>query len=240
MRDSGALLDASREWVIRWAIDTDDEDTAVFSLGRRLARGSRMKAELEMRRPRDGARSLTLHPGGLMVRDDDGLAALCATAAKDFALDAIVPDTFELALGPEELERRAKTDAFPFVAANLFLRPEGAAEPKRPFPRYRLESIDGLDVAIVGLVGRDRLAPLPAAVRNRWVVADARTELERTLDVIRDRLGRRPDVTIALVSADELTKTSLQIVSNVDIIVGGYSRHGLLATTDSVRIDPAR
>jgi hypothetical protein len=214
-------------------VESPDDRTFLYSIGRRAAPGSRMVGTLAgLRRPSD----LLLHPGGIVpVVGSPALRALCGKALAELRPDAVVPREADLALGPAELAAEATRLGLPLVAANL-----QAADGSLPFPRFRLIERGGLTLAVIGLVDRDQVSRLPASVRSQWKVERPVLALERTLEELERQLRRRPDLTVVLAATHGENYGRLLGTTRVDVAVGLANRYDLLATRQTVELLPGR
>ena len=161
------------------------------------------------------------------------------TAFKRLGLDALVPAQKETAFGLEALRREARAAEVPLIAANIAPpapRPPGIdAEPpgdlagnEPPLPGWRLVDFEGVQVQIIGLVSSD----IDERTRMRGfdgrAVTDPVTAVQRAVQQARRKLGRRPDLVIALGLLSAAEREQLTNESNeVDLLLADFSDHGL-------------
>ncbi len=211
------LFDYTPSRGVRLRLESEDGDSAVYSIGRLVLRGSRTVAELNRLREESGPRIL-LHTGSVVRRfSPEPIRSFCAEVLGALGPSATVPGTGDLGLGVERLKSFAERYELPYVAANLAI----AADKSRPFPSFTLETLNGLTVAIVGIVTRDEIRGLPLSVRDDWVVENEARALERALEEVRDTLGRRPDLTVLL--ADGLNTGLWKGVRGIDVALASFS-----------------
>ena len=219
---------------------TKDASTDLFVIVKPLYRGSRVYALLQdlLEPAESGAvapdgpatpssrEKLYLHPGGIMgpwtmpeaqVVIGEALARLNPTA--------IVPRQPELMLGMHQLRGFADKHGIPYLGANLVWgkgKP-GDKDSTRPFPRFVMTKVDGLNVGVVGMVGPDQIAQVPPWLRGDWKVEPPDLVLPDVIEAMHTQLGRPPDLTIVLISTDDANQFE-KVMRNgaVDIVMGHF------------------
>lgn len=202
---------------VRLQIESIDGDSAIYSIGRLVLRGSRTIAELERMKAESGGR-LLLHTGSVVRRfSPEPIQEFCADVLRSLGPAATVPGTGDLGLGVDALGALAEKYELPYVAANLSVKADGS----RPFPGFAIESLNGMTIAIIGVVTQDEIRALPVPVRDDWVLEDEARALERAIEEVVRTLGRRPDVTVLL--ADGLSTALWKGVRGIDIALASFS-----------------
>jgi hypothetical protein len=229
---TGPIESWRRQFSATVQVDTPDDHVRIWTVGRRLATGGRVAAEVAARRqPGD----LFLHPGGAAARRDDTAERdLCGATVSGLRPDALVPREAELALGVSGLTSFAQRHGLPYLAANL----ESAETGGPVFPRFALFERDGLTVAVIGLVDRDQLARLPAAVRAQWKVERPSLALYRARDALEAQLRRRPDLIVALWASDGESHAKVLGATRVDVALGLFNQFSLVNTRQVVDVLP--
>ncbi len=219
-------------------VTTPESQAAVYMLGRRIGRGSRIKADLGQLRGEAPSPPLVLQPGGVAgPSQGPALQRFCAVAAQQAGVDVLVPSAMELGLGPDRLTELAAQHGLRYLAANL----EIAGTAAQPFPRYLLTRIDDLWVAVIGMVGANQLQELSTAGRAGWTLRDPELALEEAAALIHRELGRRPDLSLLLVPEYDPDVDRAIDAGWVDGVIGGGSgtdlrrihrRHEIRPTVD--------
>ncbi len=248
------LLDWQRVFSALVRVKSPDDEVSVYSVGVEVGRGSRALVELaKLGAKAQGAGAtaeqkegpVVLMPGGVVMPGPWAAERdFCAERAASLRPAALVPREGELALGAEGLVAWASQHGLPYVAANLARRTPTGAEGdgyERPFPRFVVVRQRGLTLAVIGAVGRDQVERLPAAVRRDWKVEDVSIALSKATRDLKAQLGRRPDLTVALVSGEEGTALrEAQRAGGVDVVVGSFDRYDLLPFSEEARVsDPS-
>ncbi|MEO0812237.1 MAG: hypothetical protein AAFY60_05180, partial [Myxococcota bacterium] len=211
------LLAYSPSLGVRLQLSSPDGDSSVYTIGRLGMRGSRTVAELERMKRSSGER-LLLHAGSVVRRfAPKPFQDFCADVLTGLGPAAVVPGTGDLGLGALELAAFQERHDIPYVAANLKV----AGSDDRPFPPFVVETINGLTVAVIGVVTEDETQALPVPVREEWTVEDPARALERAVDEVHDTLGHRPDLTVLL--ADGLSTGMWRGVRGIDVAVASFS-----------------
>ncbi len=217
-------------------VQAEDDSVHLYSLARSVGWGPRVKAELDRLGKSLPDDRLVVHSGGALGRTADAREhARCGATLKALGLDAIVPGRGDLQLGVEALRRFSATYALPFLAANLEATVEGE-EPSTPFPPFRVVEVDGLKVALVGLVGRDRVDTLPAAARAQWRLSEPGKALDRTMKSLHAEIPGGPDLTIVLVAASGDDYRSVTFRRDVDVVLGRPRGWDLVERTQTIEI----
>lgn len=213
-------------------LNTGDGNVTLYVLGRRLARGSRVWSEIEALR-RFQTSTLVLHPGGLGSADKPELQDICGESAALMTADAMVPREQELALGVAGLRGFVRDHALPYVAANLFAvdKPDALF-----FPPYRVERLQDVTVAVVGLIDPERLGKLVGRVSQDWRIEEPAVALEQTLQDLHNNVGQRPDLIILLYTSDAPAALPAWSDYGVDIVIGRFMGEDLRNTRTEVRL----
>ena len=140
----------------------------------------------------------------------------CWSTIERLLLDAAVPRFGELSYGPDGLATRAAAHEVPYVAANLY----AAGADKPFFPRFLFREFDGLQIAIIGVVGYDMHRLLSSSDQALWRIEDPAVSIQAAVEQIRRQLGRRPDVTILLVASDTASFSRIDAGNLVDVVIG--------------------
>ena len=218
---------------------TDDDEVTLYTLVLPLFHPARVKEDVRrlMTVQADSglsgggearaAKALFLHTGGIVSKATPAeRRTFVASQLNELNPFALVPRHGELTLGPDELENFVRQSNLPYIAANLRRRVKRGQDSKasRLFPRFLLETVDGLTVGVIGLVGPLQTGPLPSGIRERWEVEPLRPALESALDALHKRLGRRPDVTVVLLaSSSEQEFESVMGSGQVDLVIGHFT-----------------
>ncbi len=145
-----------------------------------------------------------------------------------------MPREEELSLGVAGLTDFARKHGLPYLAANL----ESTAGGPPPFPRFALFEREGLTIAVIGLVDRDQIARLPAAVRSQWKVERPSLALYRVRDALEAQLRRRPDLIVALWATDGENHARILGGTRVDVALGLFNQFSLINTHQVVEVLP--
>ena len=236
----GSITSMSRVFSGRGEMLTAHEAVDVYVLARAINRGPRTRAVLAtmaaQRSPLErsgstetlGPEPLLLFPGGVLPEHVTAEElALCAQATGGLSPAAVVPHSGELSLGPERLASLAAEHGLPYLAANLSSRgPEGE---ETPFEAFMVEQRDGLEIAVIGLVGAEQLSGLPVNVRGQWTLSDPLLAFARARRAVDARQGRRPDLTVLLVATqDGETLRRLEQATGADVVLGNFSARTLM------------
>ena len=231
----GDLTSMSRVFAGRGEMLTEDDAVELYLMARPLRPGPRVLSTLQSMRSerapieRDGKTSLSprapllVVPGGpLATHAKPDELELCAKAMARLEPTALVPRAGELALGPDELAAVSKRHELRYLAANLKIA--GGKDARHVFKRYVIEERDGLQVAIIGLVGSGELEDLPVSVRAQWLIEDPGVTFTKVRRAIDKQLGRRPDLTVVLVgSSDGDVLTRMNNIVGADVVIGSHS-----------------
>ncbi|MEM6733887.1 MAG: hypothetical protein AAF658_20160, partial [Myxococcota bacterium] len=202
----------------RLTLRTEEETASIYAIGRRLARGSRVVSELNRMSKREPKRLLT-HSGSVVRRFfSEPLRDFCASSLASVRPAAVVPGDGDLSLGRDELLELAEKHELPYVAANLRFANETNGE--RPFPSYVLREVEGLSVAIVGIVPPSALSRLPLPIRAQWTVEEQGPAVGAALTRVREELGRRPDLTVLLVDSPD--ERAWRDQRGIDVVIGSF------------------
>ena len=202
-------------------IDAPDDTVNLYSIGLRMGRGSRVKPKVEALLS-EGKRSsnLLLHFGHFANSNDAKLTDLCAGLLGHLNPMAGVPSFQELELGKEKLKSLEKKHHIPIVAANLV-----DPKTKKPiFRRFSILEVDGLTIAVFGIVGEDQLKRVSASKRGQWKTLDTRLALATAYEDLRQQLQKKPDFSIVLLSSstgEDLPKVSR---ANIDLVLRSTGR----------------
>ena len=234
--DVGLAPDAltwTRQAALVSSIETPEGDARLYSIGRRIGGGYQELAWLQNhRRPA----TVLLHAGALA--DETGSEAAdeaCGARIVRAGVAAVSPRADDLAKGPEALVSWSARHSIPYLAANLESRTDAGFE--RPFRRYLIQRIDGLEVAVIGVVGAEQVAQLSAQRRAQWRVTDLRVSVLDTVDEIVRNLGRRPDLVVVLAGANEAGQL-VGRTRGVDVVLGGRSHSDLVRRSATVEVAP--
>ena len=232
-------------------IETPDEQAEVYMFGKQLARGDRVLGELTAWRavdspssldvpldarldaPSRAAPAIVLHSGNALLAYPDALVPSCIEAVASAEITALVPRKSDLGLGIDRLTAASVAGGLPYVAANVF---DARHKDVRPFPRlkFRREQ-EGLQIAIIGLVGPEQLEELPAAVRSQWRIEDPILALEHVIEDLRRTEGR-PDLIIVLAGATGESLARIQGARDVDLVLGDLSRDDLSPVRETIQL----
>ena len=233
----GSITSMSRVFAGRGELLTQDDALDVYVLARALNRGPRTRAVLASmaseRPPLErsesaeklGPQPLLLFPGGVVPEHVSAQErTLCAEATGGLSPTAVVPQRGELSLGPSGLSSLATTHGLPYLAANLV-----AVAPEAPGPGFRpfiVEERDGLEIAVIGLVGPDMLKDLPVNVRSQWKLRDPLIAFGVAREAVDAQQGRRPDLTVVLVATEDgATLRRLEHATGADVVLGNFASH---------------
>ncbi len=183
---------------------------------------ARLKVALDDARARAGEGALTVMPGG--VAGYVPRADACASVARAVAPDVIVPGPFDLALGHDAFDAWRQKAGHPVVAAaNLAAAPpKGGAKDARgakDFDAVVERDVDGVRVAVIGLVNPAALERAPPELRASWRVDDP---IAAAYDVVGKEmlLPRPPDLVVVITASRDLLP-KLAGVPGVDVVVAG-------------------
>jgi hypothetical protein len=216
--DAASLLPGGtlREVAARFGISRDGTTGVVVAISRSLGGAARVERALAAQPPQ-----ILLHAGG--TRGD-----ACANALLTLGVAALVPRTSDL-VAASSLTPSSSFAALPFVAANL-VDGSGAS----PWPRFRAFTVEGVRVAVIGLVGSGQLVRSPADVRARLRVTSGRDAVADVVAALRKESDGPPDLVIALSSGDGAERAQLSAVDGLDVVVGDFSRDDGLPVTQHV------
>lgn len=226
-----------RQLVTTYEVDAPDDSVRIFSVGETLGRGSRLRPRILERLESSGAdSSIILHPGNVVSRDASAeYRRLCGEGARGLNPMALVPRSGELSLGPVRLSEFAKSYGLRYVASNLVDRGSGES----PFRRFSVLNLDGLTVAVIGVVGTDQLAKLSRSQRDAWRLTDPVEALARARSDLETQLQRKADLTIVLLSTDDGAEFSrVSSVPEVDVVIGPFDRADLVPYEETNRVPP--
>lgn len=226
-----ALPEDPAVWEIRWAFQatvtpTGGAPRTLFNIGRPLHDGARRLALVERLRAEAPDRTLVLAAG-----DDIETYSFTAAGVPDkqrpntwesfrrMKLTALVPGGAEAAFGLDQLQRDAQAHEVAVLGANV---------PDAPFAGWRLVAAGPVQVLIVGLVNPDMR---PADRRRGFgerAFGDEAAAVDRAVREATERLGRRPDLVIALGLLDPGARYRLLRDSGeVDILLADFADHGI-------------
>ncbi|MBM4283186.1 MAG: hypothetical protein FJ137_21375 [Deltaproteobacteria bacterium] len=206
-REVGAT---TREVVARFAVHAGDQHGVVVAVSRSLGGPARLQRAM-VARPAD----LVLYAGG--VRDDT-----CAATLTALGVQAAVPRTADLARAT--MATTPKTAPGPFLAANVTDVQGG-----RLWPRHRVFVVQGLRVAVIGLVGAGEWQRAPEHTRARLRVGSGRDAVADVVAALRRDPAGPPDLIVALSSGDGAERAQLSAVDGLDLIVADFARDDGLA-----------
>ena len=234
---SEKIEDYQREFVVTAAIRSPDGHANFLSLGRAWASGHGLKAALDRTAKELGSGTLKLHLGNLVpLASELPWAQSCMDLAGKQGYTGLVPASGELAQGPTRLVEFSKKHRLNYSALNLF----DAKTNERVFPAYRLVEIEGLKVAMIGLVGGDQLVKLPAKARSAWKVDSPILSMKRLQRQGWKSLGTRPDLIVVMVaSGDAKILQDVREAWDVDIVLTHNTRNSmsLRAHPQKVRVE---
>lgn len=235
-------------------LDPLEWETRFVSEGRVTTADGHIRRVINVGRPlHDGARRLrwiierraqATHPLLVLAAGDDvegfsftGIGtpdrqrANTWTAFRRMGLSALVPGAAELAFGIDPLAREAQQSEVPVLTANVA---------ETPFAGWRLIEAGPAQVLVVGLVD----PALPASARARSfgarAIGDPAAAVEAAVDQARARLGRHPDLVVALGVLSPPTRAALEQTSGVvDLLLADFQDHGLHALDQSSRLPDA-
>ncbi len=193
-------------------IDAPDDSVNLYTIGLRMGRGTRVKPELEKRMAEGNKKAnLLLHFGYFAQPGDDKLTDMCAELLGTLNPMAGVPSVQELELGRVKLKTLEKKHRIPVIAANLV----DPKTNKSVFRRFSILEVDGLTIAVFGIVGKDQLDQVSAEQRRDWKLLDARLALKTAYKELRQQLQKKPDLSIVLLSSK--TSDDVKKIAQVDI-----------------------
>ncbi len=225
-----------RKWVTTYDIVAPDDAVQIVAIGESLGRGSRLRPAI-LDRLEDSAAdsSIVLHSGAVVSPDATAEhRALCGDAARGLNPMALVPRSGELSLGATGLTEFASSFGLRYVAANLVARESDT----RPFRRFSILNLDGLTIAVIGVVGSDQLARLPRGARNQWRLTDPVEALAAARVDLETQLQKQADLTIVLLSTEDGAEFSrLSSVPGVDVVIGPFDRADLVPFREEVEVE---
>ncbi len=218
-------------WEIRWAFQatvtpTGGAPRTLFNVGRPLHDGARRLALIERLRAEAPERTLVLAAG-----DDIETFSFTAAGVPDkqrpntweafrrMKLTALVPGGAEAAFGLDRLQRDAQAHDVRVLGANV---------QDAPFAGWRLVEAGPVQVLIVGLVDPDMR---PAERRRGFgerAFADEGAAVDRAVAEARERLGRRPDLVVAVGLLSPSARARLMRDSGeLDLLLADFTDHGI-------------
>ncbi len=236
---TSGVLSFDRRFAVLGAVKPkDDPGAQIFAFARPAGGGGAVKARLDaLVSSLPAARTLVVHAGDVPPRRpiDAGETALCASTLAGEHVAAVVPRTADLELGVKGLHDFARSASLRYVAVNLRDK-----DGDRPFPRFRIVDVDGMKVALLGVVGSNRFDDLPSAVRAQWRVDPPILALDNALQAVHDQLRRWPDLTVVLSSADHEPALDLRAFPHVDLVFEGTPWGDFIERKRDVAVSPAR
>lgn len=213
------LLESPSRWEMLPAVSVtaqrDKQPTQLMAIGRPLGDGLRRAKLLE--RLRVGP-AVTVDLGNLL---DPGFSAL-SREQREFtflqlghlAYDALVPAETELSLPEHDWKRLAAL--VPMVAANL--KPN--APDTRPLAPYVIKEIDGLRVALVGVVD-DRLLTLEGATgpKTAWTATDP---VQAAWDAVEKAAATAPDAVVLMTNVRDDRLQQFRHISGLTAILADF------------------
>lgn len=218
-------------WELRWAFQAavtprGGAPRTLLNVGRPLHDGARRVALIEQLRREAPERTLVLAAG-----DDIETFSFTAAGVPDLqrgntwesfrrmGLAALVPGGSEVAFGLDTLQREAQTHEVPVLGANV---------DRVPFAGWRMVKAGPVQVLLVGIVDpRMRPADRRRGFADR-AFGDEAAAIDRTVAEARERLGRRPDLVVALGLLEPATRARLLRNSGeIDLLLADFADHGI-------------
>lgn len=142
---------------------------------------------------------------------------------------ALVPGKNELYYGLSELKDKAKQHRLPFISTNLrYRKPRPGASKGAPvFPRYRLQRINGLRVAFIGLVNPEASEQVQdSETLSDVVITDPIEDANLAVREMRRLPSTRPDLVVVLGNLGDKALTDfLESSEGIDIYIGDFKRY---------------
>ncbi len=218
-------------WEIRWAFQaavtpTGGAPRILFNVGRPLHDGARRLALIQQLRSEDPTRTLVLAAG-----DDIETFSFTAAGQPDhqrpntwesfrrMGLTALVPGGAEAAFGLDRLQREAQEHEVTLLGANV---------DRLPFAGWRLVAAGPIQVLLVGIIDpRMRPADRRRGFGDR-IFGDEAAAVDEAVRAARRRIGRRPDLVVAIGHLDPSTRGRLLRNSGeIDLLLADFADHGL-------------
>ncbi len=138
-------------------------------------------------------------------------------------VELMTPGNWEFAFGPETLQERAESFAFPVIACNVHRASDGVPE----FAPSVVQELGGVRVGFIGITSPIVGRTMPRAFGAGLRFADADDVLPQAVAHLRD--AERPDLVVLLSHYGFAQEVEIaRRVQGIDVILGGHT-HDVLA-----------
>ncbi len=212
-------------WELRFLFEGRIGEGRFFSLSRPLHEGARRLSFIKRLRAEQPERTLILAAGEdledfsyIQTGSPDRQRLNSWSSFREMGLSAIAPGAAEIAFGLNRLQREAQESGVEVLGANI--------EGEPPFAGWSLKSFGPLKILLVGFLNPE----MREADRLRALGAQRilRPEMGPALRWAQERLGRRPDLTLAFGHLPPEARARLTSAPEApDLILGDFSLQGL-------------
>jgi len=135
--------------------------------------------------------------------------------------DVAAVGNHEFDLGQERLQKVRDESKFPYVSANIKIK---VGSPLKPIDSYKIFTIDGVKVMVVGLIQRDLETGIPASHPSKLTnleFVDGINEIQKYLDIKKEQ-----NVDLFIVLSHMGIEDDRKIADKyhgIDLIIGGHS-----------------